>query len=361
LVGQLFFVYFVHPNSGFDSGMLLHTATDPTSVTDPDITSYFSLNQNNMPIMLFMHWISTTFNQTTWEFFDFVTLFFVDLSAVFNLVSVWVVKKKALGAAMYIHVGWLAVFPSIIMPYTDAWGLPLVSFYLLCYFVMRKSSIHSLIRAAAANGFGISVMLTYFMKPSSIIPVIAIVIIEVLMAMANHKHLHLEALFIAFAMVLFIGRSGYETYQYVNHKVENQTYIQIDKSRGIPAIHFMAMGVYGQGGYSWWQAVEMTFLPTKKQKTDYSVMMLKKRLKQLGPVGYLKFLVMKQRNNTADGTFGWLKEGHFFQENTEVHSQTPYKMKLPREVEPLLSAEDNAKNTSCTYNQYSFISRNRAI
>ncbi|WP_125763732.1 TIGR03766 family XrtG-associated glycosyltransferase [Levilactobacillus mulengensis] len=321
LVGQLFFVYFVHPNSGFDSGMLLHTATDPTSVTDPDITSYFSLNQNNMPIMLFMHWISTTFNQTTWEFFDFVTLFFVDLSAVLNLLSVWVVKKKALGAAMYIHVGWLAVFPSIIMPYTDAWGLPLVSFYLLCYFVMRKSSIHSLIRAAAANGFGISVMLTYFMKPSSIIPVIAIVIIEILMAMANHKHLHMEALFIAFAMVLFVGRSGYETYQYVNHKVENQTYIQIDKSRGIPAIHFMAMGVYGQGGYSWWQAVEMTFLPTKKQKTDYSVMMLKKRLKQLGPVGYLKFLVMKQRNNTADGTFGWLKEGHFFLENQKPNNK----------------------------------------
>ncbi|WP_395322712.1 hypothetical protein [Levilactobacillus parabrevis] len=77
LAGQIFFVFFVHPNSGFDSGMLLHTATDPNSVYDPDVTSYFSLNVNNLPIMLFMHWISTTFNQTTWEFFDFVTLFFV--------------------------------------------------------------------------------------------------------------------------------------------------------------------------------------------------------------------------------------------------------------------------------------------
>jgi integral membrane protein (TIGR03766 family) len=185
---------------------------------------------------------------------------------------------------------------------------------------MRKSTMPSLIRAAAANGFGISVMLTYFMKPSSIIPVIAIAIIEMLVALVNHKRLGLETLFIAFAMLLFIGRSGYETYQYVNHKVENQTYIQVDRSRAIPAIHFAAMGVYGQGGYSWWQAVEMTFLPTKKQKTDYSVMMLKKRLKKLGPVGYLKFLVMKQRNNTADGTFGWLKEGHFFLENQKPNN-----------------------------------------
>lgn len=83
----------------------------------------------------------------------------------------------------------------------------------------------------------------------------------------------------------------------------------------------MAMGVYGQGGYSWWQAVEMTFLPTKQQKTDYSVMMLKKRLKKLGPTGYLKFLVKKQRNNTADGTFGWLKEGHFFLENQKPNNK----------------------------------------
>jgi hypothetical protein len=51
------------------------------------------------------------------------------------------VRPRALGAAIYLHVGWLAVFPSIIMPYTDAWGLPLVSIYLLCYFAMRKSAL----------------------------------------------------------------------------------------------------------------------------------------------------------------------------------------------------------------------------
>lgn len=321
LAAQIAFVFFVHPNSGFDSGMLLHTATDPSAVRDPDATAYFSLNVNNLPIMLFMHWLSTTFQQTTWEFFDFVTLFFVDLSVIFNLLSVRIVQKRALGAAMYIQAAWLAVFPSIIMPYTDAWGLPLVSFYLLCYFTLRKTTMHPLLRLSAANGFGISVMLTYFMKPSSIIPVIAIAIIEGLLALVNHKKLRMQDVFVALAMLLFIGESAFYTYRYVNTRVENQTYIQVDKTRAIPAIHFMAMGVYGQGGYSWWQAVEMTFLPTKKQKTDYSVMMLKKRLKKLGPTGYLKFLVKKQRNNTADGTFGWLKEGHFFLENQKPNNK----------------------------------------
>lgn len=89
----------------------------------------------------------------------------------------------------------------------------------------------------------------------------------------------------------------------------------MDDSRNIPAIHFAAMGVYGEGGYSEKQAIMMAVLPTKQQKTDYSIKMLKKRLKQLGPTGYIRFLMYKQGNNSADGTFGWLKEGNFFRAN----------------------------------------------
>jgi len=321
VAGQIFFVTFVHPVSGFDAGMLHYAAVSSEHVKEVGVTSYYSLNQNNMPIMLFMHWLVELTSQTSWQFFDYVTLFFVDLSALFNLLSVAVVQRRAVGTAMYIHAGWLAVFPSIIMPYTDAWGLPLVSFYLLCYFVMRSSTLHPLLRAAAANGFGISVMLTYFMKPSSIIPVIAIIIIEGLNWLVQRKHISSQAIFVAVALLVLAVESAGFTYKYTNDKIQNQTYIQLDKSRSIPAIHFMAMGVYGQGGYSEKQAIMMAVLPTEKQKTDYSVKMLKKRLKKLGPTGYLKFLVKKQRNNTADGTFGWLKEGNFFRENQKPNNK----------------------------------------
>lgn len=50
--------------------------------------------------------------------------------------------------------------------------------------------------------------------------------------------------------------------------------------------------------------------------------MLFKRLKQLGIFGYIKFIIKKQGNNTADGTFGWLKEGHFFRENQKPTTKT---------------------------------------
>ncbi|MFD1417721.1 TIGR03766 family XrtG-associated glycosyltransferase [Companilactobacillus keshanensis] len=320
VAAQIFFVMYCHPVSGFDSGMLLHAATSTKHAQEVDVTSYFSLNQNNLPIMLFMHWLVTLSGKTSWLFFDYVTLFSVDLSMVINLLSIMLIKKRLLGTALYMHSAWLMVFPTIIMPYTDAWSLPLVSMYLFCYFVMYKTAkmdtvIEQISFMLAGVVFGFSVVLVYFVKPSAIIPVIAIVIIGILNWLIKKKHLTIRGLVVTFAALTLIGAGAGATYKIANDKIQNQTYIEIDKTRSIPAIHFMAMGVYGQGGYDWHQAVAMTFIPTEKQKSDYSVMMLKKRLKKLGAFGYFKFLIMKQRNNTADGTFGWLKEGHFFLDN----------------------------------------------
>ncbi|WP_125713392.1 TIGR03766 family XrtG-associated glycosyltransferase [Companilactobacillus kedongensis] len=326
VIAQIFFVSYCHPGSGFDSGMLLHAAESTKHAEEVDVTSYFSLNQNNLPIMLFMHWLVTLSGKSSWLFFDYVTLVSVDLSALINLMSIMLIKKRMLGTALYMHSSWLMVFPTIIMPYTDAWSLPLVSMYLFCYFVMYKTSkmstpIEQLSFVLAGLVFGFSVVLVYFVKPSAIIPVIAIVIIGALNWLIKKKHVTMSGVVVTLAALALVGTSGGATYMVANNKIQNQTYIKIDKSRSIPAIHFMAMGVYGQGGYDWHQAVAMTFIPTEKQKSDYSVMMLKKRLKKLGPWGYFKFLIMKQRNNTADGTFGWLKEGHFFLENQKPNNK----------------------------------------
>ncbi|WP_025025086.1 TIGR03766 family XrtG-associated glycosyltransferase [Companilactobacillus nodensis] len=326
LVGQIFFVTYVHPVAGFDAGALHYAAISAENAKEPNMTAYYSLYPNNLLTTLFMHWLTEISGQTSWQFFDYVTLFLVDLSASFNLLSVYVVQRRSLGVAIYIHCAWLAVFPSIIMPYTDAWVLPFVSLFLLFYFIMRKAVTSSTIMSQVALilsslGFGISVVLTYFVKPSAIVPVIAIVIVELLSWLIRKKHFTMRQVILTLTMLIMVGGSAGMTYMLANEKSRNQTYLKIDRSRAIPPIHFMAMGVYGEGGYDTEQAVEMSVLQTKKEKTDYSVKMLTKRLKKLGALGYLKFLVMKQRNNTADGTFAWLKEGHFFRENQKPNNK----------------------------------------
>lgn len=320
LIGQIIFVSYVHPVAGFDAGALHYAAVSAEHAKEINTIAYYSLYPNNILSMLSMHWLTQVSGQTSWQFFDYITLIMVDLSVVFNLLSVMVIRKRSLGIAMYIHCAWLAVFPTIIMPYTDAWVLPFVSFFLLCYFLMRnslslKTSLSQLIFVLSSIGCGTSVVLIYFVKPSAIVPAIAIVIIELLAWLVQKKHFTLKGAILTFSILILVGGSAGFTYKIASDEIKNQTYIKVDDSLSIPPIHFMAMGVYGEGGYNTKQAVQMSVLRTKKEKTDYSIKMLKSRLKKLGPLGYLKFLAMKQRNNTADGTFGWLKEGHFFRDN----------------------------------------------
>lgn len=118
-------MYYVHPVSGFDAGMLHYAAINKKHVLEPDVVAYFSLNQNNLPITLLMRWIVAQTQHSSWMFFDYLTLILVDISALFNLLTIVVLKHRTLGTAIYIHCTWLLFFLSIIMPYTDAWVLPL--------------------------------------------------------------------------------------------------------------------------------------------------------------------------------------------------------------------------------------------
>lgn len=318
VIWQIIFVTYVHPVSGFDAGMLHYAAVNPLHVLEPGVNAYYSINQNNLPIMLVMRWLVVHTGQSSWQFFDYLTLVLVDISAIINLLTIIVVKRDSLSIGIYMHAAWLAIFPSILMPYSDAWVLPFVSMTLLCAAMIgytKKSPSSLLIRGIFSILLGISAAFIYPLKPSAIIPIIAMVIVAILNWFAKTKHWTWNGTGITLLVTLLtIGAAG-GTYAVINNAVQNQTYIKINKSRVVPAIHFAAIAVYGEGGYSEKQAVAMAVLQTKDQKVAYSKKMLSKRLKELGPLGYLKFIVLKQRNNTADGTFGWLKEGHFFREN----------------------------------------------
>nr|WP_137641684.1 TIGR03766 family XrtG-associated glycosyltransferase [Lactiplantibacillus modestisalitolerans] len=315
IIWQIIFVTAVHPVSGFDAGMLHYAAVNPQHVQEFAVRGYFSVNQNNLPIMLLMRQIVVVTGQTSWQFFDYLTLVLVDLSALFNLLTIAVLNRRTLGIGLYLHAAWLAVFPSILMPYTDAWVLPVVSLTLLIVAIVTHNQFPLLVRGGCTILLGPTLVATYFLKPSAIIPVIAMLVVAGLWWLSHNCRWHGPTLALSVMVLVLTVDGAWLSYRVTNQAVQHQTYIQIDRARAIPAIHFMAMGVYGEGGYSEKQAVAMAALPTKKQKTAYSRKKLVKRLKQLGPWGYAKFLFKKQRNNTADGTFGWLKEGHFFRDN----------------------------------------------
>lgn len=320
IIFQIIFVHYVHPANGFDAGMLHYAATNAQHVKEPDVMAYFSLNQNNLPVMLVMHWIVTTFGHSSWEFFDYINLALVDLSVLLNIASVNVVSKKVTSFAVYVQAVGLCLFPSIILSYTDTWVLPWVSGYLLCYFILLSHRVKLINKIIALVLFGPLVVITYFIKPSAIIPVIAMVIIRMIQTLPNMNRIIWKKIRLSLLSTLIILTSSAGTYYAISQTVAKQNYISVDSARNIPAIHFASMGISGDGGYDAHQALEMVLLPNKKAKSDYSKNIIKQRLKELKPWGYAAFLIKKQGNNTADGTFGWLKEGHFFMENQKPKS-----------------------------------------
>ncbi|MGM9902756.1 MAG: TIGR03766 family XrtG-associated glycosyltransferase [Enterococcus sp.] len=319
LAWQITFVLFLHPAIGWDVSAVHDALTD---TTDPEIVAYYSLNQNNLPILLWQHQLAEWFSTTSWLFFDYVTLVLVDLSVLLNLLTICLVSKKHLLPAIYLHGIWLLVFPWIIVPYTDTWVLPFVSASLFFYAMLSKKELNWKYKLLGSVGLGMVAILGYFIKPTALIPMIAILLIEIISFFSKKWQSKGRLIFLTITLL-----TAGLTYSVCIQQLEKQAYISIDESRKIPMIHFMNIGLTEDGGYSSEDAQAMAGLPTKQAKIAYSKEKIQERLKEKGFFGYLDFIFQKHRNNTADGTFAWLKEGSFIK-NGEVPDGEGYTRRL---------------------------------
>lgn len=301
---QLLFVINVHPAIGFDVGAVHDALLHPNS---PELRGYFSTNSNNLFILLLQHSITSYFSNTSWLFLDLVTLVLVDISAILNTLSVKIIAPQKVSTIIYLQVLLLAVFPMIIVPYTDTWVIPFVSSYFFCYCLLVKTN-NIWIKLFAAIGLGSLSITAYFVKPSSFIGAIAIVIIELMFLLFKKNS---QKWWIIGSLALTIFGSAAITYHFEYHTLQQQDYIKVYKNRSVPIVHFISMGVSGDGGYNAQDALQMAKLTTKKQRSEYSKQKLSQRLHKMGVSGYLRFLWKKHNNNTADGSFSWDKEGHF--------------------------------------------------
>lgn len=305
---QILFVSFFHPEMGWDVSALHQGVVTPNA---PSVRSYYSLNSNNLPVVWLMSAFSQLFQTQSWFFFDRITLLLVDISAVFITLTVAIVRKQSVEYTILLQGLFLLVFPWIVVPYTDAWVLPLVSGYLLAYTYLAFRAKRYVTITIASIVCASLVVLTYFMKPSSIIPFLAIMIHMIFQLIVDKTYRKSRVITLMVLVVVLIGGvvGGKQL-------LNRQTMIAVDESRAIPAIHFMNMGISNEGGYNPEDALMMEKLPTKEEKTAYSLTSYVARLHERGVLGYLYFLGIKQRNNSADGTFAWLKEGTFFKEDT---------------------------------------------
>lgn len=80
----------------------------------------------------------------------------------------------------------------------------------------------------------------------------------------------------------------------------------------------------GSGGYSLEQDQAMMNAKNMHERNEYSIKRIQKNLKRMGTIGYLKWLVFKQKNNTADGTLGWTADGNLAEATPKTLIQNFY-------------------------------------
>lgn len=308
IMWQFTFVTLFHPAIGFDAGAIHEALQHPEDI---DLIGYFSQNTNNLPLLLVYDWLSNISHTISWLFFDYVSLICVDAALLVNLVTMCIVRRENVGRLLWIETLFMLVFPWIVVPYSDTAVLPLVALLFLLMACLQKAQAwwQTLILSALLAACAVA---TYFIKPSAIIPLIALCLVLIRSVITSDKVALGKRLKTACLVIVTITVSGLGAYTVGQQVIDAQTVIRINKGLTIPPIHFMSMGVSGDGGYNEADALKMAELPKRSDKVDYSKQQLIKRLREKGVVGYLAFLVKKQGNNTADGTFAWLKEGHFF-------------------------------------------------
>lgn len=302
LIWQFQFVYFVHPSFGFDVDAVHNALINPNL---PELRGYFSVNYNNLSILLVLKQVANLFHSTSWLTMDLSSTLITDISALVLIATIAVINYKKLPNIIYILSNLLALFPICMVPYTDVWCLLPMSLSVCGWCISRKRAYPLFLRLFGILLAGCSLAFGVWIKPSVAVFGIAVILTSLLYILKNKKVILTSIFCLTFATSFIL------TYQPLQKMTQVQQFISVNPERKIPMIHFINVGLTHDGAYDPQAALKMDELPTKKEKVAYSKKMIIKRLKKRGPVGYLVFLVKKQELNTADGTFGWLHEGHF--------------------------------------------------
>lgn len=194
----------------------------------------------------------------------------------------------------------LALSPWLLVLYTDSLSFMFVSLVLLVYSFLGKR-INIILYVFF---LGILCGITFLIKPSAIIFLIAWTIVFIVIFVANYKNRKYVNILSVCLFVIGMVSSVTTFTIYKNQ----QTVIQYDKEKQFPMTHWMMMGLTGSGGYNSQDVSTMSKLKTTKERKEYAGKTIK-RLQDYGVGGYLKFIIKKHFNNTDRGDFGWGRDG----------------------------------------------------
>jgi integral membrane protein (TIGR03766 family) len=301
---QVFILSDVTTAIGWDVGIII------SNVNHPDkINGYLSDYPNNQLyyfIMYFYNKIVSIFLPTlngNWLIFQMLNLVFIDTAAILLYKAtkqLYGVKNAYL--VFYLYMFLFMLSPWIMVPYTDQISLFLTTVVL--YFYSKLKSISGITLFLTVIVIGTIIGISFLIKPSSIVYIIALAIVEVLKC-CKESNFSFNTIIITSLILssFFLPLVSFKYY------MNNQDVVKIDSNRAMPWTHFVMMGLTGNGGYNFNDIKRDQAItdPILRKESNRDVIM--QRLAEHKTAGYIKFLVQKHFNNTDRGDFGWGRDG----------------------------------------------------
>lgn len=303
---QLYLIHYLAGISYWDPGIIEMTAARKRVW----VVGYFSTNPNNILILLIEHAIWVIFNRPSVYLFSkilsVVNLFAVDSSLIIIIYLLKkLLKRKKTIFFSSICFTCLIVLPAwILIPYTDTFGLFMTCISVLFIYkayISDKKNIWIVFNV-------VTFCVSYFFKPSLVITYVAALLILITTGLSNiryKKDFKVSQLLLT-VIVLIVS------FGCIKFTINNQKFIKVDNSKSETLTHFVAMGMIRSGGYHLPDVQMDARISNPQKRNQANIKLIKKRLTDFGsPFNYEKFLIRKQINNTADGTFAWGVDGIF--------------------------------------------------
>ncbi len=235
----------------------------------------------------------------------------VNLSGVFTILTInRVIRRRGVTLfALFAYALLIMFSPWMMVPYTDTLSIVIISFLIYLYVRIRTRNMMS--KREMLDWFLLFFVgvVGYFIKPTTVIVLIAIVITELYRFLSLKDRINKHRI-ICLVMVMV----GVTCAFFVNIGVNKYLRYEANEELKTPATHFMMMGLNKKknGTYRRKDIVYTTSFKTQKEKKDANFKEIKKRLSEYGLSGYIVLLEKKTLENYNNGTFAWGVEGDFF-------------------------------------------------
>lgn len=302
-LAQLLILYFSYFKTGWDAGTvnkLADMVAEEGVYTTAGSSAYLTIFENNVLIVTILAFIKSL-PIIGGKYFTILAInaLLVNLAGIFICLTVKkLISRKAGLLSIFITTPLLLLSPWIIIPYSDTFAImiPILVYYI--YIATNKWWKYGLIVFFSLIG--------YFIKPSAIIVLIAIFIVELFKHRWHkpniNKDFWLRTLALANGIILaFLIK--YASFSYINYQ-QNKDVIPIT------FVHYLAMGQneenYGQ--FLTIDSQEFIYGPKFELEKFYN------RLNNRSFIDQINFFTRKLLVNFDDGSFAWGGEGEFYEE-----------------------------------------------